>query len=807
MSPGRIRGSHSSHHHGRSSCDDHHDGRHSGGGGESNRRQKHSHHSSSNDYYHDGRGLDYDSRGGRHYSRHHQEHHRRSRSSDNHLDHREMEKHSGTSAKHCYDAGGGLHCSEREVDYRYRHASSDDDYRNHERSRERKDDRGHHQDDPNKKSSVYDEYVTGRKILLWGDDKASQKWNSRWLINHLNDLLLEEDSYHCSSSYKSGGNVLNAFLQNGSGWVVECANSQIAKSLRGQIRKRHHSKWWVYPDAYRKKDNRNIHKSSSFPNSTRSNGRGDKTVHDQETKLPPSNKKVATYDIPKCCTCHRRHTGICWHQPNGQAIHTTTNINSGADDNSVSVGSPPPQNMSEVAEQQRTNKENVINNRDRDKIDEHKVLKNNFDDGGSGGGQNREGRQRSTTENKNGQTKIKDGLLNTSVGIQLKETGYASTPAQQAVKRIPVREFIAAGSKYIEPPCPEEFNPHPKCVWDYPSKETRLSEIQAFGSRGVLGDVSTCKCQGKCHHPSCKYYNDNQTGPNASNGQNKSVGLPNSAEESPKKSQIQRQREKKQAAAANAENQLLNPTNKESATSKALASSSSSSNNARSLNANCGVSESAAAGNDTEPSNPASDSSNSQQLDQTSANSDDTSTPTASVQQQMIKEKTLIRKGFVWSWYPEVRFLTINLYSRRVFLRLYQTVSNVSTVFQLEKFLIDNEPEYFECSNVNSTAVTRDQIQFNKRLTERLLEVASQNNYTFQKAMKFGAIRDRIRAYYKSKRGNKRKYGVELRQKEDNEVSTAFNPEYPPEYPHDREALATVSEHSDVGSKDTCGQE
>ena len=82
----------------------------------------------------------------------------------------------------------------------------------------------------------------------------------------------------------------------------------------------------------------------------------------------------------------------------------------------------------------------------------------------------------------------------------IEENGSGKNPAQQAVKRITAREFIAARLKYIEP-C-VEFNPHSACVWD---SETRLAEIQALCSKVMeLGDVSKNKNNNKNNNNNAK---------------------------------------------------------------------------------------------------------------------------------------------------------------------------------------------------------------------------------------------------------------------------------------------------------------
>ena len=105
--------------------------------------------------------------------------------------------------------------------------------------------------------------------------------------------------------------------------------------------------------------------------------------------------------------------------------------------------------------------------------------------------------------------------------------------------------------------------------------------------------------------------------------------------------------------------------------------------------------------------------------------------PYTYVQQPRLEEKTVLRKKFSWKHYPE-----------------------------LERFLIANREDYLKHSNMNYTA---EQKTYNNWLTERLLEVASMNNYVFDADdFNFVAIRDRIRCYYKSYVQTARKRGLKL---------------------------------------------
>jgi len=91
--------------------------------------------------------------------------------------------------------------------------------------------------------------------------------------------------------------------------------------------------------------------------------------------------------------------------------------------------------------------------------------------------------------------------------------------------------------------------------------------------------------------------------------------------------------------------------------------------------------------------------------------------------------KTILRRKFSWKNYPE-----------------------------LESFLIANREEYLRHSALNYTI---QQKQYNNRLTERLLELASRHGYVFDEdAFTFVTVRDRIRCYYKSYVQSSKKRGV-----------------------------------------------
>jgi hypothetical protein len=91
--------------------------------------------------------------------------------------------------------------------------------------------------------------------------------------------------------------------------------------------------------------------------------------------------------------------------------------------------------------------------------------------------------------------------------------------------------------------------------------------------------------------------------------------------------------------------------------------------------------------------------------------------------------KKIMRKKFSWKSYPE-----------------------------LEQFLIANREEYLRHSALNYTI---QQKQYNNRLTERLLELATEHGYVFDTAdFSFVTVRDRIRCYYKSYVQSAKKRGV-----------------------------------------------
>jgi len=93
--------------------------------------------------------------------------------------------------------------------------------------------------------------------------------------------------------------------------------------------------------------------------------------------------------------------------------------------------------------------------------------------------------------------------------------------------------------------------------------------------------------------------------------------------------------------------------------------------------------------------------------------------------------KKIFRKKFSWKNYPE-----------------------------LEQFLIANREEYLRHSALNYTV---QQKQYNNRLTERLLELATEHGYMFdEKEFSFVTVRDRIRCFFKSYVQSNKKKGVLL---------------------------------------------
>lgn len=98
-------------------------------------------------------------------------------------------------------------------------------------------------------------------------------------------------------------------------------------------------------------------------------------------------------------------------------------------------------------------------------------------------------------------------------------------------------------------------------------------------------------------------------------------------------------------------------------------------------------------------------------------------------QDSSVDAKAILKKKFSWKNYPE-----------------------------LENFLVANREEYLRHSALN---YTMEQKQYNNRLTERLIELASECGYAFdQDSFTFVSIRDRIRCYFKSYVQSRKKRGV-----------------------------------------------
>jgi hypothetical protein len=66
---------------------------------------------------------------------------------------------------------------------------------------------------------------------------------------------------------------------------------------------------------------------------------------------------------------------------------------------------------------------------------------------------------------------------------------------------------------------------------------------------------------------------------------------------------------------------------------------------------------------------------------------------------------------------------------------------------ELEAYLVDHRFKYLECSNALN--YTKQQKQYNNKLTQGLLDLAAQEGYIFD-GFTFAAVRDRIRCFYKS---------------------------------------------------------
>ena len=99
------------------------------------------------------------------------------------------------------------------------------------------------------------------------------------------------------------------------------------------------------------------------------------------------------------------------------------------------------------------------------------------------------------------------------------------------------------------------------------------------------------------------------------------------------------------------------------------------------------------------------------------------------IQHHDSSNRKVLRKKFSWKNYPE-----------------------------LEDFLIANREEYLRHSAMN---YTMQQKEYNNRLTERLLQLASDCGYIFdEECFSFVSVRDRIRCYFKSYVQSKKKRGM-----------------------------------------------
>ena len=79
-------------------------------------------------------------------------------------------------------------------------------------------------------------------------------------------------------------------------------------------------------------------------------------------------------------------------------------------------------------------------------------------------------------------------------------------------------------------------------------------------------------------------------------------------------------------------------------------------------------------------------------------------------------------------------------------------------VLELEAFMIANREEYLRHSALNYTV---QQKIYNNKITEQLLEIASEHGYVFDEVeFSFVTVRDRIRCYFKSYVQSAKKRGV-----------------------------------------------
>jgi len=136
-------------------------------------------------------------------------------------------------------------------------------------------------------------------------------------------------------------------------------------------------------------------------------------------------------------------------------------------------------------------------------------------------------------------------------------------------------------------------------------------------------------------------------------------------------------------------------------------------------------------------------------------------TPLQGVTPKGIPIKKIMRKKFSWKNYPEVRIDPMHLETPRIadsYNTLFSPLRLPILYWQLEQFLIANREEYLRHSALNYTV---QQKQYNNRLTERLLELATEHGYVFdEKEFNFVTVRDRIRCYYKSYVQSAKKRGV-----------------------------------------------
>lgn len=90
--------------------------------------------------------------------------------------------------------------------------------------------------------------------------------------------------------------------------------------------------------------------------------------------------------------------------------------------------------------------------------------------------------------------------------------------------------------------------------------------------------------------------------------------------------------------------------------------------------------------------------------------------------------------------------------------KVYRKKFSWKNLPELEQFLIANREEYLRHSALNYTV---QQKQYNNSLTDRLLDLATENGYVFDvKDFNFVTVRDRIRCYYKSFVQSAKKRGV-----------------------------------------------